>query len=81
MVTTNPAKRPRDFNALAKFVVNLAPSEAPVDKNSHAEPDERNAAAVALGKLGASKGGKAQATALSKKQRSAIATKAAKSHW
>jgi len=43
--------------------------------------DERNPAAVALGKLGASKGGKARAAKLTKEQRSAIAKKAAQARW
>ena len=43
--------------------------------------DERNPAAVALGKLGASKGGKARAKKLTKEQRSAIAKKAAQARW
>jgi hypothetical protein len=43
--------------------------------------DERNPAAVALGKLGASKGGKARAKKLSAKQRSDIAKKAAQARW
>jgi hypothetical protein len=43
--------------------------------------DTRNAAAVALGKLGASKGGKARAESLTKARRKAIAKKAAKSRW
>ena len=45
------------------------------------EPRKKNPAAVALGKLGASKGGKARAAALSPKERSAIARKAAKTRW
>jgi hypothetical protein len=44
-------------------------------------PDGKNPAAVALGKLGGSKGGKARAKALSKKQRAAIAKKAAAARW
>jgi hypothetical protein len=43
--------------------------------------EEKNPAAVALGKLGASKGGKARAKKLSKEQRSAIAKKAAQARW
>ena len=43
--------------------------------------EEKNPAAVALGKLGASKGGKARAKKLSAKQRSAIAKKAAQARW
>lgn len=42
---------------------------------------EKNPAAVALGKLGASKGGKARAANLSAKKRKEIARKAAKSRW
>lgn len=45
------------------------------------EPLKKNAAAVALGKLGGKKGGPARAEALSPKRRSAIAKKAAKTRW
>lgn len=41
----------------------------------------KNPHAVALGKLGGQKGGKARAKALSKAKRIAIAKKAAKSRW
>lgn len=41
----------------------------------------KNPAAVALGKLGGAKGGKARAKALTKAQRVAIAEKAAKARW
>ena len=43
--------------------------------------EEKNPAAVALGKLGASKGGKARAAKLSPEERKAIAKKAAKARW
>jgi hypothetical protein len=43
--------------------------------------EEKNPAAVALGKLGASKGGKARAKKLTKEQRVEIARKAAKARW
>lgn len=42
---------------------------------------EKNPAAVALGRLGGLKGGAARAKALSKKQRSEIAKKAAEKRW
>lgn len=45
------------------------------------EPDTRNPAAVALSKLGASKGGKARAKSLSQAKRTAIATRAAAVRW
>jgi len=41
----------------------------------------KNPAAVALGKLGGAKGGKARAKALSPERRKAIARKAAKARW
>ena len=53
----------------------------PLDKPEPAEPDTRNPAAVALSKLGASKGGKARAQRLSKARRLAIAKRAARARW
>jgi len=43
--------------------------------------DTRNQAALALSKLGASKGGKARAAALSERKRKSIAKKAAAARW
>ena len=43
--------------------------------------EEKNPAAIAVGKLGASKGGKARAEKLTPKQRSEIARKAAEARW
>jgi len=45
------------------------------------ERPKKNAAAVALGRLGGVKGGVARATALSAKERSRIAKKAAQARW
>lgn len=42
---------------------------------------QKNPAAVALGRLGGLKGGKARAKSLSAKKRKEIATKAARSRW
>jgi hypothetical protein len=44
-------------------------------------PDTRNQAAVALSKLGASKGGIARAKSLSDRKRKQIAKKAAAARW
>ena len=44
-------------------------------------PESRNQAAVALSKLGASKGGLARAAALSPAKRKAIAKKAVAARW
>lgn len=43
--------------------------------------EEKNPAAVELGRLGASKGGKARAEKLSPERRKEIARKAAKTRW
>lgn len=70
-------KRPRDPSQLAKLVVDIATKEVE-DEN----PDYgKNPAAVALGRLGGLKGGKARAAKLSSKQRSKIAKKAAEARW
>ncbi len=75
-------KRPRDPNLLARSVVEDLIGEkmdgSPLDEPTE---DTRNPAAVALSKLGASKGGKARAEKLSAAQRSKIAALAAKARW
>lgn len=45
------------------------------------KPPEKNPAAVALGRLGGLKGGKARALRLNKKERTEIAKKAAAARW
>jgi len=45
------------------------------------KPVEKNAAAVALGRLGGLKGGRARADSMTDEQRSEIAQKAAKARW
>ncbi len=71
-------KRPRDTNQLAWQIVQEATGQVPIDPE---KPDTRNPAAVALSKLGASKGGNARAKSLSKAKRLEIAKKAAKARW
>jgi hypothetical protein len=72
----------RDFVSVARRVVEQAIGEhldgTPLPEP---EPDTRNPAAVALSKLGASKGGKARAHNLSAAKRKAIAKKAATARW
>jgi hypothetical protein len=69
-------KRLRDLNAMAASIVGDATGEAPPE-----EPSSKNPAAVALGRLGGLKGGKARAMKLSAKRRSEIAKKAARTRW
>lgn len=69
-------RRPRDPNALAFNVVQLATGEA------QPEPEpEKNPHAVALGRMGGFKGGKARAASLTKRQRTESARKAAVARW
>ena len=63
---------------LAFQIVQEATGAAPMVE---ASPDTRNQAAVALSKLGASKGGHARAASLSAAKRSAIARKAVRARW
>lgn len=80
-------KRPRDPNALAAEIVGEAIAEKPAGYDAREEPEEpvevetKNPAAVALGKLGGKKGGKARARKLSAKRRREIARKAARIRW
>lgn len=71
-------KRPRDTNQLAHAIVQEATGQAPEPVE---QPDTRNPYAVGLSKLGASKGGKARAAALSPARRAAIARKAVMTRW
>lgn len=75
-MSPNPRKHPEgeDFNQAAHRVVRQATEKQDPDR-------PKNPAAVALGKLGASKGGKARAAKLSAARRKAIAKKAAKKRW
>ena len=73
---TNP-KRPRDPNQLAHLIAAIATGEVDDVKTD----DGKNPAAVALGRKGGLKGGKARAESMSSEERSAIATKAAAARW
>jgi hypothetical protein len=64
---------------LAYAAVGDAPK--PVPPGTPPENDTRNPHAVAMSKLGASKGGKARAESLSAAKRKAIAKKAAAKRW
>ena len=75
---TRSRRLPRDTNQLAKWIVDKATG------NAQEEPvTERvkNPAAVALGKLGGTKGGKARAQKLTPEERTDIARTAASARW
>ena len=71
------SSKPRDLNSMAAAIVAQSTSDEDVP-----DPDEgKNSAAVARGRLGGQKGGKARAEKLSPEQRSGIAKKAAAARW
>ncbi|MCK9568598.1 hypothetical protein M0R72_06625 [Candidatus Pacearchaeota archaeon] len=72
-------KTPTDINQLAKFITDQTTEEKPVEEASPVR--EKNAAAVALGRLGGLKGGKARAEKLTAKRRKEIAQNAAIKRW
>lgn len=70
-------KRPTDINKLAAQLVGEATGEIePVDPDAGKDP-----AAVALGRKGGLKGGKARAAKLTPEERSESARKAAQARW
>jgi hypothetical protein len=76
----NRSRKPaRDFNQITRSVVDKATGVT----NGHAksEKKKKNPAAVALGRKGGLKGGKARAAKMTKEERSASAKKAAAARW
>jgi hypothetical protein len=73
--------RPRDPNQLGKLIVALSLGEAEEAPEPIALDTGKDPAAVALGRKGGLKGGKARAKALSAGKRQEIARKAAKKRW
>ena len=74
------AKTPRKKPARPKNEQDAADRDR-ADSEGMGQPQGKNPAAVALGRLGGLKGGKARATKLSPAKRKAIAKKAAARRW
>jgi len=72
-----PSRQREDANQIAARVVAASTGQAP----PKVRRKKKNPAAVALGKLGGSKGGKARAANLSAEERKAIAKLAAHARW
>mgnify|MGYP006278158615 CR=1 FL=1 len=74
------SKKKKDVNETAKRIVDLATDE---EAGAEEEPQEdgKNPAAVALGRLGGLKGGKARAKKLTAEERHRIAVNAARARW
>lgn len=73
-------KRPRDLNQWAKRMVDIA-TGAIEDREPTPEEQGKTAAAVARGKAGGTKGGRARAMKLNPEQRAEIARIAAQTRW
>jgi len=71
-------KGKKDFAQNALRVVEISTGEALAPKKSS---PKKNPAAVALGRLGGLKGGKARAATLTESQRREIASNAARKRW
>ena len=69
-------RRPADVNKAAVLIARIATGEA-ADDVATPKSEGKNAAAVALGRMG----GKARAVGLSKKRRKEIARQAAEERW
>lgn len=70
-------KKSRDVNVLASQIV----EEATGEPSPEPEDSTKNPAAVAMGRLGGLKGGKARASKLTPEKRKEIAQKAAQARW
>lgn len=73
----NRSSKQKDTQQLARSVLDAIVPDAEPQEAQH----KKNPAAVALGRLGGLKGGKARAASLTKKRRSEIAKKAAMTRW
>ena len=71
----------RDVNQIAHAMTQAIAAATGETGEMPATPDGKNPMAVALGRLGGLKGGRARAESLTKKQRSASARLAAKARW
>lgn len=70
-----------DVNVTAFQILQAVTGEPAEKLTKKKDLPEKNLAAVALGRLGGLKGGKARAESLTPRRRKAIAKKAAKSRW
>jgi hypothetical protein len=77
----NKAKPPRPAKKQDVADIEQADAEGMAQPQGVEPPKEKNPAAVALGRLGGLKGGKARADKLSPAKRKAIAKKAAAKRW
>lgn len=75
------SKRQKHRVQIARHVLDSVVPDAELAKEQAEPKPEKNPAAVALGRLGGLKGGKARAAKLTAEQRTQIARKAAQKRW
>jgi hypothetical protein len=78
-----PGRKPKylDINQLAAAITEIATGEPVGPEKAEQDDEGKDPAAVALGRKGGLKGGKARAKKLGKKKLSAIGKKMAKARW
>jgi hypothetical protein len=81
MMAANRLKRPRDPVQLGKMIGDILTGQVEDRSAARPEDDAKDKAAVALGRKGGLKGGKARAAKMTPERRAEIARKAAKTRW
>jgi hypothetical protein len=80
-MTAKRLKRPRDPVQLGKLIGDILTGQVEDRALDRAEDSTKDQAAVALGRKGGLKGGRARADSLTPEQRKKIAQAAAKKRW
>jgi hypothetical protein len=80
MLGVMPKRSGKDVNQIAHAMVEMIAS-GDIPPNLPTTPDGKNPFAVALGRRGGLKGGRARAAGMTAKQRSESAKKAAQARW
>jgi hypothetical protein len=80
-MTANRIKRPRDPAQLGKLIGDILTGQVEDQAPIRPEDQNKDAAAVSLGRKGGLKGGRARADSLTPAQRKEIAQAAAKKRW
>lgn len=76
--SSKPKSKKKDINETAFLIMQQATGQV---ESMPSTPSEKNLAAVALGRLGGLKGGKARAASLNAEKRREIAAAAANKRW
>jgi hypothetical protein len=81
MMIAKRLKRPRDSVQLGKLIGDILTGQVEDRAANHADDSVKDQAAVALGRKGGLKGGRARADSLTAEQRSDLSRKAAEKRW